>query len=158
MTSQNFCAHATLQVTLMVSQCVRQLIGPVIRHAVEILAEKLSKPHHCPCPPHTRLLCIRPCFLHIRFATAFSRRCFSLVLVIAKTEGVVLPPSEFSMIFGSLSSIIATQEFVVPKSIPITLLIVNPYMGVFFLSTRLFLLFFFLFFLIFRIFFLRNCH
>ena len=34
-------------------------------------------------------------------------------------DGVVLPPSEFNNIFGSLPSIIATHELVVPKSIPI---------------------------------------
>ena len=41
----------------------------------------------------------------------------------ATTEGVVLAPSEFSITFGFFPSIIATQEFVVPKSIPITLAI-----------------------------------
>jgi hypothetical protein len=43
----------------------------------------------------------------------------SPVLVNATTEGVVLPPSEFGITTGSLPSITATQEFVVPKSIPI---------------------------------------
>lgn len=38
----------------------------------------------------------------------------------ATTDGVVLEPSEFSMTLGFLPSIIATQELVVPKSIPIT--------------------------------------
>lgn len=38
----------------------------------------------------------------------------------ATTDGVVLEPSEFSMTFGFLPSITATQELVVPKSIPIT--------------------------------------
>ena len=38
----------------------------------------------------------------------------------ATTEGVVLAPSAFSMTFGVLPSITATQEFVVPKSIPHT--------------------------------------
>src|SRR5690606_12416646 len=35
-------------------------------------------------------------------------------------EGVVRAPSEFSMTLASLPSITATQEFVVPRSIPIT--------------------------------------
>ena len=39
----------------------------------------------------------------------------------ATTEGVVLAPSEFSITFAWLPSITATQELVVPKSIPITL-------------------------------------
>src|SRR3990167_4834137 len=39
--------------------------------------------------------------------------------VIATTEGVVRLPSTFSIIFGAPTSIIATAEFVVPKSIPI---------------------------------------
>ena len=41
-------------------------------------------------------------------------------------EGVVLAPSEFSITRGVLPSITATQEFVVPRSIPITLPIVPP--------------------------------
>jgi len=39
--------------------------------------------------------------------------------VIATTEGVVLIPSAFSMTLGAAPSIIATQELVVPRSIPI---------------------------------------
>ena len=39
-------------------------------------------------------------------------------LVNAITDGVVLIPYEFSIIFGLLFSMIATQEFVVPKSMP----------------------------------------
>ena len=35
------------------------------------------------------------------------------------TEGVVLPPSGLVITVGSPPSITATQEFVVPKSIPI---------------------------------------
>lgn len=35
-------------------------------------------------------------------------------------DGVVRAPSPFSMTFGVLPSITATQEFVVPKSIPMT--------------------------------------
>jgi len=38
----------------------------------------------------------------------------------ATTEGVVLDPSEFSITLACLPSITATQELVVPKSIPIT--------------------------------------
>ena len=40
-------------------------------------------------------------------------------LVKATTEGVVLAPYEFSMTLGVLPSISATQELVVPRSIPI---------------------------------------
>lgn len=43
-----------------------------------------------------------------------------LSAVNATTEAVVLEPSAFSITFGALPSIIATQENVVPKSIPIT--------------------------------------
>ena len=39
-------------------------------------------------------------------------------------EGVVLAPSAFSKTLACEPSIMATHEFVVPKSIPITLLIV----------------------------------
>ena len=39
-------------------------------------------------------------------------------------EGVVRPPSEFWITTGSPFSITATQEFVVPKSIPIILPII----------------------------------
>ena len=41
----------------------------------------------------------------------------------ATTEGVVLAPSALAITTGSPFSIVATQLFVVPKSIPITLLI-----------------------------------
>ena len=51
---------------------------------------------------------------------------FSFDSVKATIDGVVLPPSEFSITFVSFPSIIATQEFVVPKSIPITFDIINP--------------------------------
>ena len=51
---------------------------------------------------------------------------FSFVSVKATIEGVVLPPSEFSITLASFPSITATQEFVVPKSIPITLAIKIP--------------------------------
>ena len=43
--------------------------------------------------------------------------------VLENTEGVVLAPSVFSKTFACVPSIMATHEFVVPKSIPITLLI-----------------------------------
>ena len=49
---------------------------------------------------------------------------FSLSSVNATTDGVVLAPSAFSKTFAWLPSIIATHEFVVPKSIPIILLII----------------------------------
>src|SRR5690554_220051 len=42
----------------------------------------------------------------------------------AITEGVVLFPSALGITTGSLPSITATQELVVPKSIPIILLII----------------------------------
>ena len=57
---------------------------------------------------------------------------FSFSSVKATTEGVVLAPSAFSKTFAWLPSIIATQEFVVPKSIPIILLIsviCSPHIG-----------------------------
>jgi dihydrodipicolinate reductase len=38
----------------------------------------------------------------------------------ATTDGVVLDPSEFSITLACLPSITATQELVVPRSIPIT--------------------------------------
>ena len=41
----------------------------------------------------------------------------------ATIEGVVLEPSVFSITLGFLPSIIATHEFVVPRSMPIILLI-----------------------------------
>ena len=41
------------------------------------------------------------------------------------TEGVVRPPSELGMTTGSPPSSTATQLFVVPKSMPITLLMKN---------------------------------
>lgn len=43
---------------------------------------------------------------------------FSPYLVKATTEGVVRTPSAFSMTLGVLPSISATQELVVPRSIP----------------------------------------
>src|SRR6476659_6367476 len=44
----------------------------------------------------------------------------------ATTEGVVRAPSELLITTGSPPSIIATTELVVPRSIPITLLILPP--------------------------------
>src|SRR5947207_10623288 len=44
----------------------------------------------------------------------------------ATIEGVVRMPSEFSMTFGVLPSITATQELVVPRSMPMTLPMVLP--------------------------------
>ena len=55
-----------------------------------------------------------------RFAGSPTRR--SPELVKATIEGVVRPPSAFSMTLASLPSITATHEFVVPRSMPITLL------------------------------------
>src|SRR6266853_3150627 len=56
-----------------------------------------------------------------RLATWPTRR--SPVLVIATTEGVVRPPSWLGITTGSPPCITATTELVVPKSIPIILLI-----------------------------------
>ena len=47
----------------------------------------------------------------------------SLVLN-ATTDGVVLAPSAFSKTLACVPSIMATHEFVVPRSIPIILLII----------------------------------
>ena len=44
--------------------------------------------------------------------------------VLENTEGVVLVPSAFSKTLACDPSMMATHEFVVPKSIPITLLII----------------------------------
>ena len=49
----------------------------------------------------------------------------SPVPVKATTEGVVRAPSEFSMTLPVPPSMMATQEFVVPRSIPITLAILT---------------------------------
>src|ERR1700739_4061027 len=60
-----------------------------------------------------------------RFAGWPTRRSPSSVK--ATIDGVVRIPSAFSMTFGVLPSITATQEFVVPRSIPMTLaMVVNP--------------------------------
>src|SRR5690606_33242827 len=49
-------------------------------------------------------------------------------LVNATIEGVVRVPSEFSMTFGLPPSITATQLLVVPRSMPMTLPIVFPFL------------------------------
>ena len=49
---------------------------------------------------------------------------FSFSSVNATTDGVVLAPSVFSKTLACVPSIMATHEFVVPKSIPIILLII----------------------------------
>ena len=49
----------------------------------------------------------------------------------AITEGVVLFPSALGITVGSLPSITATQELVVPKSIPIILLITINYIFIY---------------------------
>ena len=54
-----------------------------------------------------------------RFATVPTSR--SPLSVKATTDGVVRPPSAFSMISGSPPSIAAIAELVVPRSIPIVL-------------------------------------
>src|SRR5580698_3372781 len=54
-----------------------------------------------------------------RFADWPTRRSPSSVK--ATIDGVVRIPSAFSMTFGVLPSITATHEFVVPRSIPMTL-------------------------------------
>src|SRR3989338_10536230 len=59
-----------------------------------------------------------------RFATCPTS--FSQSFVNATTEGVVKPPSSFWITLTSEPSITATQEFVVPKSMPIILLIQLP--------------------------------
>ena len=56
-----------------------------------------------------------------RFATWPTRR--SPVLVKPTTDGVVRAPSALAMTTGSPPSMTATQLFVVPRSIPIILLI-----------------------------------
>ena len=47
----------------------------------------------------------------------------------ATMEGVVRAPSAFSITLGAEPSITATQELVVPRSIPITLAILVPLIG-----------------------------
>src|SRR5881227_1377751 len=56
-----------------------------------------------------------------RLATCPTNR--SPALVNATTDGVVRPPSSLAMTLGSPPSITATQELVVPRSIPIILAI-----------------------------------
>ena len=50
----------------------------------------------------------------------------SSLSVNATMEGVVRMPSAFSITFGLVPSMTATQEFVVPRSIPITFAISEP--------------------------------
>src|SRR5947209_17888054 len=57
-----------------------------------------------------------------RLAAWPTRRSPSLVN--ATIEGVVRPPSAFSMTFGLAPSMTATQELVVPRSMPMTFAIV----------------------------------
>ena len=59
-----------------------------------------------------------------RLAVCPTRRSPSLVN--PTTEGVVRPPSGFVIMVGSPPSNTATQEFVVPKSIPIIFPIISP--------------------------------
>src|SRR3989441_11211952 len=59
-----------------------------------------------------------------RLATCPTSR--SPVFVKATTEGGVRPPSSLGMTLGSPPSITATHELVVPRSIPIVLLITAP--------------------------------
>src|SRR6188768_1788304 len=54
-----------------------------------------------------------------RFATWPTRRSPSLVN--ATTDGVVRPPSALGITIGSPPSMTATTEFVVPRSMPMTL-------------------------------------
>ena len=58
-----------------------------------------------------------------RFATWPTMR--SPVLEKATTEGVVRAPSALGITTGSPPSMTATQEFVVPKSMPIVFAIIN---------------------------------
>ncbi|AAL94324.1 unknown [Fusobacterium nucleatum subsp. nucleatum ATCC 25586] len=58
---------------------------------------------------------------------AISPTTTSPLSLIFTTDGVVLAPSEFGIIVALPPSITATQEFVVPKSIPIILLILSSY-------------------------------
>src|SRR5690606_19963925 len=59
-----------------------------------------------------------------RLAACPTRRLPSFLLK-ATTEGVVLDPSALGMTTGSPPSITATTELVVPRSMPITLLIAH---------------------------------
>src|SRR3954471_818317 len=82
---------------LTIGSCMRR---PISR----LIAENLSPGLATPC----------------RFAPGPTSR--SPESVNATIEGVVRPPSAFSMTFAFLPSITATHEFVVPRSMPITLL------------------------------------
>src|SRR3712207_3568816 len=62
-----------------------------------------------------------------RLATVPTRR--SPEVANATTEGVVRPPSAFSMTVGSPPSSTAMHEFVVPRSMPMVLPILAPLLG-----------------------------
>ncbi len=66
-----------------------------------------------------------------RLATVPTRR--SPELVKATTDGVVRPPSAFSMTVGSPPSSTAMHEFVVPRSMPMVLAmgLLSPSMGLY---------------------------
>jgi hypothetical protein len=68
------------------------------------------------------LLLAKTVFYELVMACLFEAAPTSLSpsLVKATTDGVVLAPSEFSITFGTLPSIMATHELVVPRSIPMT--------------------------------------
>src|SRR6476469_7200821 len=57
------------------------------------------------------------------FWTSFSSKRRPMRRLTAKTDGVVRAPSEFSITLGWPPSMIATQLFVVPRSMPMILLI-----------------------------------
>ena len=67
---------------------------------------------------------LRGLVMACRRATWPTRRSPSLVN--ATTEGVVRPPSALGMTTGSPPSMTATTELVVPRSMPMTLLICSP--------------------------------
>ena len=55
----------------------------------------------------------------------------------ATTDGVVRPPSALAMTTGSPPSMTATQELVVPKSIPmIFAIIINPFRVIYVFSSQ----------------------
>jgi len=71
-----------------------------------------------------------------RFAGIPTRRSFQSLN--ATTEGVILLPSALAMTTGSLPSITATTEFVVPRSIPMILSFFVEAIGFSFPSRNLF--------------------
>ena len=46
---------------------VRPFVRPFVRYNVEIFAQKLSEPLHCPCPPLRDWCCIQPYFCSVLF-------------------------------------------------------------------------------------------